>query len=166
MKNTTLCYIESGDSWLMLHRDRKPNDENAGKWIGVGGKLESGESPDDCVRRETLEETGLTLLKPRLRGIVTFVSDRWEQELMFLYTASAFSGTLTDCDEGALEWVKKSRVPSLPLWEGDKIFLNLIETDATPFFSLKLRYEGETLAEAALNGEPLPRFPMRKGSLV
>ena len=157
MKNTTLCYIENerGD-YLMLHRVKKENDCNRDKWIGVGGKFEDGESPEECVLRETLEETGLTLTDWRYRGIVTFVSDRWETEYMHLFTATGWTGSLHECDEGVLEWVSREQFRGLPQWEGDRIFLRLIEEDA-PFFSLKLRYEGEHLAYAALNGKELAR---------
>ena len=157
MKNTTLCYIENerGD-YLMLHRVKKENDCNRDKWIGVGGKFEDGESPEECVLRETLEETGLTLTDWRYRGIVTFVSDRWETEYMHLFTATGWTGRLHECDEGVLEWVSREQFRGLPQWEGDRIFLRLIEEDA-PFFSLKLRYEGEHLASAALNGKELAR---------
>ena len=157
MKNTTLCYIENerGD-YLMLHRVKKENDCNRDKWIGVGGKFEDGESPEECVLRETLEETGLALTDWRYRGIVTFVSDRWETEYMHLFTATGWTGRLHECDEGVLEWVSREQFRGLPQWEGDRIFLRLIEEDA-PFFSLKLRYEGEHLAYAALNGKELAR---------
>ena len=151
MKITTLCYMERGGRWLMLHRTVKENDENRDKWMGVGGKLEEGESPEDCLRREVREETGCELTEFRFRGLVTFVSDRWGTEYMCLYTASGFTGRPHGCDEGALEWVPKDEVESLNLWEGDKIFLRLLAEDA-PFFSLKLRYEGERLAEWVLNG--------------
>ena len=154
MTNTTLCYIERGDAYLLLHRVRKENDLNRDKWIGLGGKCEEGESPEDCVLREVREEAGLTLTAYRYRGLVTFVSDRWPGEYMHLFTADGFEGELRECGEGTLEWVKKSEFSSLPQWEGDKIFLRLIGEDA-PFFSLKLRYEGETLAEAVLNGEKI-----------
>ena len=157
MKNTTLCYIENerGD-YLMLHRVKKENDCNRDKWIGVGGKFEDGESPEECVLRETLEGTGLTLTDWRYRGVVTFVSDRWETEYMHLFTATGWTGRLHECDEGVLEWVSREQFRGLPQWEGDRIFLRLIEEDA-PFFSLKLRYEGEHLAYAALNGKELAR---------
>ena len=157
MKNTTLCYIENerGD-YLMLHRVKKENDCNRDKWIGVGGKFEDGESPEECVLRETLEETGLTLTDWRYRGNVTFVSDRGETEDMHLFTATGWTGRLHECDEGVLEWVSREQFRGLPQWEGDRIFLRLIEEDA-PFFSLKLRYEGEHLAYAALNGKELAR---------
>lgn len=154
MKNTSLCYVERNGAYLLLHRIRKRNDENRDKWIGVGGHFEENESPEDCVCREALEETGLTLHAPRYCGIVTFVSDRWEGEYMHLFHATDFDGTLKDCSEGVLEWVPKARVRELPQWAGDRIFLDLLEAGG-PFFSLKLRYEGETLREAVLNGRHL-----------
>ena len=127
MHNSTLCYITRGNDVLMLHRVKKKNDINRDKWIGVGGKIEEGESPEDCVLRETLEETGLTLTEYAYRGIVYFESDRWEAEDMHLFTATGYTGELKECDEGNLEWVKKSDVPKLPIWEGDKIFLKLLD---------------------------------------
>ena len=154
MLYSTLCYLERGDEYLMLHRVKKEHDVNQGKWIGVGGKFQDGESPEDCVLRECFEETGLTLTGYRYRGLVTFVSDQAPTEYMHLFTASAWTGTPHPCDEGELQWIKKADLLSLPLWEGDKIFLRLLEEDA-PFFSLKLRYEGDKLAGAALNGKPL-----------
>ena len=153
MKLTTLCYIEKEDSFLMLHRVKKENDVNKDKWIGIGGHFEEAESPEDCLLRECLEETGLTLTSFALRGIVTFIYGPIT-EYMFLYTADAFTGTLTDCDEGDLEWVKKKDLLSLPLWEGDLIFLKLL-ADNAPFFSLKLVYSKDRLCEAVLNGKPL-----------
>ena len=155
MKNTTLCYIERDGRYLMLHRVKKHDDANAGKWIGIGGKFEADESPDDCLLREVREETGLTLTRYRPRGIVTFVSDRWETEIMHLYTADAFTGEEHACDEGDLAWVPIPRVEELPLWAGDRVFLRLLATDA-PFFSLKLVYEGDALKSAVLNGRALP----------
>ncbi len=154
MINSTLCYIERGDEWLLLHRVKKKNDLNKDKWIGVGGKFEDGESPEECVIRETWEETGLTLTDYRYRGIVTFVSDIYETEYMHLFTATGFTGTPHECDEGNLEWIRKEDFAALPQWEGDKIFLRLLEEGA-PFFSLKLKYEGDTLVYAALNGKVL-----------
>ena len=148
---STLCYIERGDEWLLLHRVKKEHDANRDKWIGLGGKFEDGESPEECILREVREETGLTLTSYRYRGLVTFVSDRWETEYMHLFTADGFTGEIGPCDEGELEWIKKSDFAALPQWEGDRIFLDLLEKNE-PFFSLKLRYEGETLASAALNG--------------
>ena len=154
MKNTSLCYIEKDGSYLMLHRVKKQNDGNRDKWIGVGGKFEPGESPEECMLREVQEETGLKLKSWRFRGIVSFVSDEWGSEYMHLFTADDFSGSLKDCDEGELEWVEKSRLPELPLWQGDRIFLELLDREE-PFFSLKLCYRGESLSGAALNGKAL-----------
>ncbi len=154
MKNTSLCYIERGDSYLMLHRVKKDNDENHDKWIGIGGKFEEGESPEECMRREMLEETGLDAKSWHYRGIVTFVSDEWGTEYMHLFKCSDYSGEIKECDEGVLEWIKKDELLSLPIWEGDKIFLRLLDTDC-PFFSLKLCYSGDKLIKAALNGEEI-----------
>ena len=151
---TTLCYIEKDNCYLMLHRVSKKVDINKDKWIGVGGKFEDKESPEEGLLREVKEETGLTLTSYRLRGIVTFVSDRWVTEYMFLYTADGFEGEMSACDEGELEWVPKSELSRLNLWEGDKIFLKLLAEDAT-FFSLKLSYEGDTLVYAALDGREI-----------
>jgi len=152
---STLCYIENElGQYLMLHRVKKEHDANRDKWIGIGGKFEEGESPEECVVRETLEETGLTLTDYRYRGLVTFVSDRWETEYMHLFTADGYTGTLRECDEGVLEWIDKSALMALPHWEGDRIFLELLDQDV-PFFSLKLRYEGETLRQAVLDGRKL-----------
>lgn len=152
--NSTLIYVERGDEYLMLHRTKKENDLNRDKWIGIGGKFEENESPEDCMLREAREETGLTLTSWRYRGIVTFLSDRWETEYMHLFTADGYSGTLRQCDEGDLAWIKKSELLKLKLWEGDKIFLRLLDSDE-PFFSLKLKYEGDTLVLAVLNGKRL-----------
>ena len=154
MKNTSLCYIERDGKYLMLHRTKKVNDENHDKWIGVGGKFEEGESPEECMLREVQEETGLTLTQWRYRGIVTFVSNEWSGEYMHLFTADGYSGELKSCEEGELEWVEKERLYSLPIWEGDKIFLHLLDS-GRPFFSLKLRYEGERLVAAALDGKAM-----------
>lgn len=150
MKNTTLCYIENDGAYLMLHRIKKDNDENHDKWIGIGGKLEPGESPHDCVKREIKEETGLTVEDPRYRGLITFVSDLYGTEYMHLFTADTYAGVLnTCCDEGVLEWVKKEKIPSLPIWEGDKLFFELLDTEER-FFSLKLVYEGDKLVSHIL----------------
>lgn len=151
MKNTSLCYIEKDGRYLMLHRTKKAGDENHDKWIGIGGKFEAGESPEDCMLREVREETGLSLDSWRFRGIVTFVSDEWGTEYMHLFTAHSFTGALLDCDEGELAWVEKGRIPSLPIWEGDKIFLRLLDERAD-FFSLKLCYQGDKLVRAVLGG--------------
>ena len=150
MKNTTLCYLLQGDSVLLLQE----NDLNHDKWIGIGGKFEENESPEECLVREAWEETGLTLTGYQYRGIVTFVSDRWEGEYMHLYTATEWTGTIKECDEGVLEWVSLEKMKELPQWEGDRIFLRLLEEGA-PFFSLKLCYEGDCLVYAALNGKEL-----------
>lgn len=154
MRNTSLCYIERDGRYLMLHRVKKELDENRDKWIGVGGKFEEGESPEDCALRETREETGLTLTDYAYRGIVTFVSDRWPAEQMHLFTARGWTGQLTECDEGQLEWLPRDKLLALPMWAGDRIFLELLWQD-TPFFSLKLVYAGEKLQSATLNGRPL-----------
>jgi len=154
MKMTTLCYPERDGRYLMLHRTKKVNDENRDKWIGVGGKFEDGESPEDCMRREVLEETGLTVTRYAYRGIVTFVSDVYPTEYMHLFTCSEWTGEEKECDEGELAWIDKKALFDLTLWEGDRIFLRLLDTDI-PFFSLKLVYRGERLARAVLNGEPI-----------
>ena len=154
MKNVTLCYIERGDEYLMLHRVKKKNDVNQDKWIGVGGKFEDKESPEDCILRETMEETGLRLTDYRYRGLVTFVNTIYETEYMHLFTATGWEGTIGECSEGNLEWVRKSEVPNLPIWEGDKIFLKLL-ADEEPFFSLKLSYDGDILTGAVLNGKEM-----------
>lgn len=155
MRNlTTLCYIEKDNQYLMLHRISKDKDINKDKWIGVGGHFEENESPEECLLREVKEETGLTLTSYRFRGIVTFLSDRWQTEYMCLYTADGFEGEMTECEEGVLTWVPKSEIEKLTLWQGDKIFFKLLQDDA-PFFSLKLRYEGDVLVEAVLDGTSL-----------
>lgn len=154
MQETTLCYLERGDEVLLLHRTKKPDDPNEGKWIGVGGKLEAGETPEDCMRREIREETGLQATQYRYRGVVDFLSDRWPAERMHLYTVSAWEGALHACDEGVLQWVPKARMESLPMWEGDRVFLRLLRENA-PFFHLQLVYEGDTLVSSALL-EPSP----------
>lgn len=151
---TTLCYIEQKDCYLMLHRNRKNNDVNKDKWIGVGGHFEFGESPEECLLREVKEETGLTLTSYRFRGLITFQSGSSLCEYMCLYTADGFEGEMFSCSEGELAWVKKEDIASLHLWEGDKIFLKLLAEDA-PFFTLKLHYEGDCLKEAVLNGRPV-----------
>ena len=151
---TTLCYIEKDEKYLMLHRVKKENDLNKDKWIGVGGKFEPGETPEECLLREVKEETGLTLTSYKFRGIITFISDEWGIEYMHLFTADAYEGELPehkmkDCEEGELVWVPKKEIETLHLWEGDKIFLRLLEERET-FFSLKLRYQGDTLVESVL----------------
>ena len=150
MKQTTVCYIERDGKYLMLHRVKKQNDVNRDKWIGIGGKLEEGESPFDCIRREVREETGLTLSNIRYRGIITFVSNEFGTEYMHLFSSDDFTGKMLDsCDEGVLEWIEKDRLLSIPMWEGDKIFLRLLDTESR-FFSLKLVYNGEHLTESVL----------------
>ena len=152
MPLTTLCYIEQGDSYLMLHRVKKENDINKDKWIGVGGHFEKDETPEECLLREVKEETGLTLHSYEFRGLITFLSDRWQTEYMCLFTSKDFSGELTECAEGTLEWVKKEDVPNLPIWEGDKIFLRFL-TEERPFFTMQLRYAGDLLVECQVDGK-------------
>ena len=151
---TTLCYIEKNGQYLMLHRIKKKNDLNEDKWVGIGGHAEEGESPEDCLIREAREETGLTLTSYRFRALVTFVSDKWGTQYMCLYTADGFEGEVGECDEGCLEWIDKEKVLALELWTGDLIFFRLLKEEV-PFFSLKLRYVGDTLAEWQLNGKDM-----------
>lgn len=155
MKQTTLCYLFEGDAVLMLHRTKKKNDQSHDKWLGVGGKCMPDESPDECMLREVLEETGYTVSQWRYRGIVTFISDIWPSEYMHLFTASQWSGTEIVCDEGDLCWIPKDHIFNLSLWEGDRIFLRLLMDDEQPFFSLKLIYEADTLVSAKLDGVEL-----------
>ena len=163
MINTTLCHIEKDGKYLMLHRIKKENDLNKDKWIGIGGKFEANESPDECLLREVYEETGLTLNTWKCHGIITFLTDgEFEGEFMYLFSSDDFSGALKDCDEGDLQWVSRDFLDNLPKWEGDKIFLELMWQDA-PFFLLKLRYSGDRLVEAILNGKSLIE---RKESIV
>ena len=154
MKQTTLCYLERGDEYLMLHRTKKENDENHDKWIGVGGKFEAGESPEDCMHREIFEETGFTVIDYRYRGIVTFVSDIYETEYMHLFTVTDWTGEARECDEGELAWIKKQKLFDLTMWQGDRIFLGLLQEDV-PFFSLKLTYRRDELIEAILDGKKI-----------
>lgn len=154
MINSTLCYCLSGDQVLMLHRVKKKNDINHHKWIGIGGKFEKDESPEECLLREAKEETGLTLTSWRCRGVVTFLNTQCEGEYMYLFTADGFTGDLTDCPEGDLQWVSRDFLDALPTWEGDKIFLDLLWQDA-PFFLLTLHYDGDRLTEAVLNGKKI-----------
>ena len=147
-------FIEKDGKTLLLHRTKKKNDLNHDLWVGIGGHCEEGESPEDCALREAKEETGLTLTEYKYRGVVTFVSDKYEGEYMHLFTSSDFVGDIIECDEGDLEWIENERVLSLPAWEGDRLFLELLRKDE-PFFSLKLVYEGSNLAEAVLNGKRL-----------
>ena len=152
MINSTLCYILRRNDVLMLHRVKKKNDINKDKWIGIGGKFEDEESPDACLLREATEETGLTLTSWRCRGIVTFLTETGFGEYMYLFTADGFEGDLKECDEGDLQWVSREFLTELPKWEGDQIFLDLLWKDE-PFFLLTLRYSGDTLTEAILNGK-------------
>lgn len=149
---TTIGYIETRESYLMLHRVKKEQDVNEGKWIGIGGKFEYGESPEECMIREAKEETGLAVTSMKFRGILTFICDKQDPEYICLYTIDGFSGQLKECDEGELLWVPKDEIFGLNLWEGDRIFFDLLQKDV-PFFSLKLCYEGDQLLEAVLNGE-------------
>lgn len=155
-KLTTLCYIEKGDSYLMLHRVSKKHDVNKDKWIGIGGHFEENESPEECLLREAKEETGLTLTSWKFRGIVTFISEGWDTEYMCLYTADGYEGEIIPCNEGVLEWIRKEDLLKLNLWEGDKIFLKMLQENA-PFFSLKLAYKGDILTEAVLDGKKLKK---------
>lgn len=155
---TTLCYLEQDDCYLMMHRVKKKKDVNRDKWVGIGGKFEPGEDAGACVRREALEETGLTLDEPVYRGVVDFFCEPWPAERMHLYTCARFHGTMVGrdgCREGTLEWVPKDAVCSLPIWQGDKIFFDLLNRNA-PFFHLELFYEGDVLRRAVLDGADLP----------
>ena len=161
MGMTTLCYIEKDNKYLMLHRIKKEHDINKDKWIGVGGHFEHGESPEDCMFREVMEETGLTPLSYRFCGIVTFLSDMGTEkeawEYMCLYHIEEFKGEIKECDEGVLEWVDKEKILDLDLWEGDRLFLRYMQ-ERRPFFSLKLVYEEGNLTAAVLDGKPLEFF--------
>lgn len=149
--NTTLCYIEQDDQYLMMHRVKKEHDLNKDKWVGIGGHFEEGESPEECLLREVKEETDLTLTGYKLRGHITFVSDVWGTEYMWLFTANAYTGEIGECSEGELCWIPREQVYNLPIWEGDKVFFRLLET-RDDFFTLKLRYEGEKLVEVRIDG--------------
>ena len=157
MLNSTLCYVIRGDQVLMLHRVKKKNDVNKDKWIGIGGKFEAEESPDECLLRECREETGLRLTSWQCRGVVTFLQEGGEGDYMYLFTAEEFEGNLHDCPEGDLQWVSREFLYRLPMWEGDRIFLDLLWRNA-PFFLLTLRYRGEVLTQAVLNGEEIHRI--------
>ena len=151
MTITTLCYIENNNQYLMLHRTKKPNDINEGKWIGVGGHVERDESPEECLVREVREETGLTLTAYKFRGLVTFVNNKCESELMCVFTADGYTGELITCNEGELRWVENTQVPNLPTWEGDRVFLDLLLSNEERFFSIKLQYEEDQLVEKEIN---------------
>ena len=154
MHNSTLCYVTRGNDVLMLHRVKKKNDINKDKWIGIGGKFEENESPDECLLREAMEETGLTLTSWQCRGIVTFLTETGFGEYMSLFTADGFEGELKECDEGDLQWVSREFLNDLPKWEGDQIFLDLLWQDA-PLFLLTLRYDHDNLAEGVLDGKKI-----------
>jgi 8-oxo-dGTP diphosphatase len=153
MKETTLCYLFKADEVLLMHRVLKENDPNHGKWIGIGGRIEAGETPRACVIRETYEETGLTLINPIAKGKILFSSDTQEDEVMHLFVGYEFSGVMHSSVEGDLQWVKTSSMGTLPMWTGDRLFLNLLET-SIPWFVMALTYEGDRLVKALLNGEP------------
>ena len=147
---STLCYIEKDNKYLMLHRTKKQNDINKDKWIGIGGKFEVNESPEECIVREVKEETGLELKKYQLRCIVTYVSTNWETEYMYVFTSKDFTGELIECNEGELEWIPKSKIINLNTWEGDKIFIEKMQKD-TNFFTVKFEYDGDKLLKYELN---------------
>ena len=151
MRLTTLCYIERDGCWLMMHRVKKARDENAGKWIGIGGHLEKDESPEECVLREIREETGLAVSHLKLRGLLTFILPAWGNEMTFLYTAETKEEALPECPEGELRWIPLREIERLTLWEGDRLFLKLLSEDA-PFFLMKLEYCGDRLERAYVNG--------------
>lgn len=161
MKNTTLCYLEKDNKYLMLLRNKKKIDENKGKWIGVGGKFEEGESPEECAAREVHEETGLTMTDCRYRGLITFTSDEWGTEYLHLFTSQSFYGELTECDEGELAWIDKSELLNLRLWTGDRIFLRLLLEDAG-FFSMKFCYQGDELSTIRVFGDEELRKRVRE----
>ena len=146
---SSLCYIENNGKYLMLHRTKKENDINKDKWLGIGGKFEDGESPEESVVREVKEETGLTLNSYKLRCIVTYVSTTWETEYMYVFTSNDFTGTLIECNEGDLEWIDKKQITKLPTWEGDKLFVEKLQKDDT-FFTVKFEYDGEKLIKYQL----------------
>ena len=158
-RKTSLVYLERDGKYLMLHRTKKAHDENGDKWIGVGGKFEPGETPDECALREVKEETGLAMTDFRLRGLIIFVSDVWGMEYMYLYTATKWSGKLIDCDEGELVWLDKRELLKKNLWEGDKLFLKALD-ERSEFFMMKFRYEGERLAEV-IDSKGLSQFRLR-----
>ena len=148
VKLATICYIDNGKKFLLLHRNKKPNDVHAGKWIGVGGKLEKGETPQECAVREIFEETGLRVNKPVLKGIITFPDFTPDNDwYTYVFKATEFEGELIDCDEGTLEWVPYEEILSKSTWEGDYTFLSWILEDK-PFFSAKFSYKGDKLVES------------------
>lgn len=141
---STICYIEKNNQYLMLHRTKKENDISKDKWIGIGGKFENNESPEECIKREVFEETGLKLKTFKLRGIVTYTSKEWETEYMYIFTSNDFEGDLIECNEGDLEWIDKEKIVNLNTWEGDKLFLKKLENDNN-FFTMKFEYDGDNL---------------------
>ena len=147
---STLCYLEKDDKYLMLLRNKKEHDVNEGKWIGVGGKCEKGESPEECVIRETFEETGIKLENLKMRGVLTFSSEGWEDEYIFVFTSDKFSGSITDCNEGELRWIDKDKIMDLNLWDGDRIFLKIM-LESDEFFSIKLSYKGDEIVDQQLH---------------
>ena len=146
MDKTVLCYIQSGNRVLMLYKNKRPNDPNLGKWLGVGGHIEDGEKPEDAVKREIKEETGLIVLDYVKRGQVLFVNDDY-QEMMYIYTVDNFVGSLIECDEGDLKWFDKSEVKNLNIWEGDKEFLDILFNEAI-YFEMELYYSNGKLVRS------------------
>lgn len=163
MRETTLCYLEKDHKYLMLHRTKK--DQSKGKWLGVGGKFEKGETKEQCMLREVLEETGFTLKAYEYRAKIYFYSDIYEDEIMYLYTSSEFTGTMIECNEGELAWIDKEEVLNLNMWEGDKIFLEKLLRDEPGYFELELYYEGETLMRCRETGDLVEMGDSRKNKL-
>ena len=159
LKITTLCYIEQDGKWLMMNRNKKKDDYNSGKWIGVGGKLEGDETADECLLREVYEETGLILKEYRFLGPILFRSDQWGDEIMMLYLGGAAEGTLGgSCHEGTLEWIPKEKIMSLPMWEGDRYFIGKMLSGVVQI-DMELDYHGEKLLAVkdyapGLTGQP------------
>lgn len=151
VKLATICYIDNGKEWLLLHRNKKPNDVHAGKWIGVGGKLEAGETPDECAIREIREETGLIVNSLSLKGIITFPEFTPDNDwYTYVFKVTDFEGSLIDCDEGTLEWVPYADILKRPSWEGDYIFMKWLLEDK-PFFSAKFSYQDDHLMSSHVN---------------
>lgn len=147
---STVCYIEKDNKYLMLHRTKKEHDVNKDKWIGVGGKFEKDESPEECILREVIEETGLSLLNIKLRCIVTYVSNTFDTEYMYVFTSDKFEGEVLKCSEGDLKWIDKDKILNLNIWEGDKIFLEKINNNDN-FFTVKFIYENDNLVFSKIN---------------